>query len=67
MVGKRAASWKGRFMSSAARLTLIDACLSNLPIHSMGLFLFADGVHAGFDKHRSKFFWEGQGTKRNTI
>jgi mannosylglycoprotein endo-beta-mannosidase len=34
-VGKRAAPWQGRFMSSAARLTLIDACLSNLPLHSM--------------------------------
>jgi hypothetical protein len=56
-VSKRAAPWQGRFMSSAARLTLIDACLSNLPIHTMGLFLFADGVHAGFDKHRSNFFW----------
>jgi hypothetical protein len=53
-VGKRAAPWQGRFMSSATRLTLIDACLSNVPIHTMGLFLFADGVHVGFDKHRSK-------------
>jgi hypothetical protein len=63
-VGKRAAPWQGRFMSSAARLTLTDACLSNLQTHAMGLFLFADGVHAGFDKHRSKFFWEGHGTKK---
>jgi hypothetical protein len=43
-------------MSSAARLTLIDACLSNLPMHTMGLFLLADGTHAGFDKHRNRFF-----------
>jgi hypothetical protein len=63
-VGKRAAPWQGRFMSSAARLTLIDACLSNLPMHTMGLFLLADGTHAGFDKHINMFFWEGQGTKR---
>jgi hypothetical protein len=64
VVGKRAAPWQGRFMSSAARLTLIDACLSNLPMHTMGLFLLADGTHAGFDKHRNRFFWEGQGTKK---
>jgi hypothetical protein len=63
-VGKRAAPWQGRFMSSAARLTLIDACLSNLPLHTMALFLLADGTHAGFDKHRNRFFWEGQGTKK---
>jgi hypothetical protein len=59
-VGKRAAPWQGRFMSSAARLTLIDACLSNLPLHTMGLFLLADGTHAAMDRHRNRFFWEGQ-------
>jgi hypothetical protein len=64
VVGKRAAPWQGRFMSSAARLTLIDACLSNLPMHTMGLFLLADGTHASFDKHMNRFFWEGQGTKK---
>jgi hypothetical protein len=56
--------WQGRFMSSAARLTPINACLSNLPIYSMGLFLFSDGTHEGFDRHRCRFFWEGQGNKR---
>ena len=30
----------------------------------MGLFLLADGTHAGFDHHRARFFWEGQGNKR---
>jgi hypothetical protein len=59
VVGKRATPWQGRFMSSTARLTLIDACLSNLPMHTMGLFMLADGTHAGFDKHRNRFFWEG--------
>jgi hypothetical protein len=63
-VGKRAAPWQGRFMSSAARLTLIDACLSNLPLHTMGLFLLADGTHAAMDRHRNRFFWEGQGTTK---
>jgi hypothetical protein len=63
-VGKKAAPWQGRFMSSAARLTLIDARLSNLPLHTMGFVLLADGTHAGFDKHRNSFFWEGQGTKK---
>jgi hypothetical protein len=64
LVGKRAAPWKGQFMSSAARLTLIDACLSSLPLHTMVLFLLDDGTHAGLDKHRNLFFWEGQGTKK---
>jgi hypothetical protein len=64
VVGKKVAPWQGCFMSLAARLTLIDACLSNLPLHTTGLVLLADGMHAGFDKHRNIFFQEGQGTKK---
>jgi hypothetical protein len=30
----------------------------------MSLFLLPDGTHAGFDKHRCRFFWEGTGEKR---
>jgi hypothetical protein len=63
-VGKRAAPWQCRFMPSAARLTLIDAYLSNLPLHLMVMFLLADGTHAGFHTHRNRFFWEGQGIKK---
>jgi hypothetical protein len=43
-VGKRAAQWQCRFMSSPAHLTLIDACLSALPTYTMGIFLLADGT-----------------------
>jgi hypothetical protein len=63
-VGKRPAPWQGRLMSSAACLTLIDACLTDLPMHIMGLFLLPDGTHVGFDEHQNRFFWEGQGNKR---
>jgi hypothetical protein len=48
--------WQGRFMSSAARLTLINSSLSSLTIFSMGLFLLANGMHAGFGKHLARFF-----------
>jgi hypothetical protein len=30
----------------------------------MGLFLLAEGTHAGFDKHLARFFWEGIGDKK---
>jgi hypothetical protein len=63
-VGGRVEPWQGRFLYSAARLILTDSCLSSLPLHTMSLFLLADGTHAGFDKHRSRFFWEGVGNKR---
>jgi hypothetical protein len=35
-VEKRADPWMGKFMSSAERLILINACLSNLPMHTTG-------------------------------
>jgi mannosylglycoprotein endo-beta-mannosidase len=30
----------------------------------MGLFLLADGTHAGMDKHINRFFWEGQSSSK---
>jgi hypothetical protein len=54
----------GKFMSSAARLILINACLSNLPIHAIGVCLLGAGVHQVFDKHGSRFFWEATGPKK---
>ena len=64
IVGHRVDPWQGRFMSSAARLTLTNASLASLPTFSMGLFLLAEGTHAGFDKHLARFFWEGVGDSR---
>jgi hypothetical protein len=58
-VGHRVDPWQGRFMSSAACLTLINFSLLTLTTFTMGLFLLAEGTHAGFDKHLARFFWEG--------
>jgi hypothetical protein len=51
--------WLGRLLSSSGRLILSNACLDNLPMFALGLFLLHDGVHARFDSHISKFYWEG--------
>jgi hypothetical protein len=56
--------WLGRLMSSWGCLILSKACLENFPIFVMGLFLLHDGIHARFDSHRFKFYWEGAGPKR---
>ncbi|XP_071674451.1 uncharacterized protein [Lolium perenne] len=63
-VAKRADPWMGKLMSSAARLTLINACLSSLPLHAMSVCLLGEGVHGLFDKARSRFYWEANGAKR---
>jgi hypothetical protein len=59
----RVEPWLGKFLSSGRRLILSNSCLASLPMFAMGLFLLQDGVHAKFDKHRAKFFWEGTDTK----
>nr|XP_051220218.1 uncharacterized protein LOC127337707 [Lolium perenne] len=51
--------WLRKLLSSGGRLILTYACLDNLPMYAMGLFLLHDGIHARFDSHRSKFYWEG--------
>lgn len=51
-------------MLSAAWLILTNSSLSSLPLFTMGMFLLADGVHVKLDTPRSRFFWEGAGTKR---
>jgi hypothetical protein len=63
-VGRRADPWMGKFMSSAARLMLINACLSNLPLHAMGAYLLGDGIHQVLRGIRARFFWEANGPKR---
>ena len=63
-VGKRADPWMGNFMSSAARLTLVNACLSSLPLHAMGVCLLGDGVHRTMNRHRARFFWGERGNKQ---
>jgi hypothetical protein len=30
----------------------------------MSFFMLVDGTHAGFDKHKGRFFWEGTSDKR---
>jgi hypothetical protein len=59
----RIETWLGRFLSSSGRLILSNSCLASLPMFAMGLFLLHDKVHAKFDSHRARFYWEGSGPK----
>jgi hypothetical protein len=55
--------WLGKLLSSGGRLILFNACLENLLMFAIGLFLLHDGIHTRFDSHRSKFYWDGAGPK----
>jgi hypothetical protein len=56
--------WLSKLLSSGGRLTLANACLDNLLIFALGMFLLYDGIHARFNSCRAKFFWEGSGNKQ---
>jgi hypothetical protein len=55
-VSRRILPWKGKHMSSGARLTLTNSCLSSLPTYTMGFYLLPLGTHRLMDGVRSKFF-----------
>lgn len=56
--------WKGNYLSLGGRITLIKACLSNLPIFCMSLFNMARAMGSTLDILRRNFMWEWQGERR---
>jgi hypothetical protein len=65
LMADRVEPWRGRFMSSAAHLTLINSSLASIPTFVMAMFLLADGTHDAFDKHLPHFSckeWRISGT-----
>ena len=54
-VGNRVMAWHGKYNTSAGKVFLINACLSSLPMLTMGFYRLSHGTHDGFDKHRGPF------------
>ena len=61
---KRLSTWKAKFLSSGGRLVLLNSVLSSLPIFMMSFFEIPAGVLKKLDAIRSRFFWQGGGSKR---
>lgn len=57
-VAGRVEPWQGWLMASAGRLFLVNDCLTNIPMFTMGYYVLQDGVHEKSDQVRSIFFWE---------
>lgn len=54
------ASWKGRMLSIAGRITLIKASISSLPLYYMSLFPAPRGVIEAINKLQRNFLWSGE-------
>lgn len=62
-VENKLSTWKRRYLSLGRTITLIKACLSNLPVHYMSLFKLPKFANAMVDRLRN-FLWEGQSDSR---
>jgi len=59
LVGARLPGWKGRFLSSAGRETLVKTVLSSQPIYHMMVFLKLKWLIKRIDRMRRSFLWRG--------
>jgi hypothetical protein len=55
---KRTPSWQGRLMSYEARLELLKACLTSIPIYLMSMIRFPKWAIETINSHMAKFFWD---------
>jgi len=63
-IDKRLDGWKGGALSLGGRLTLLNACLSSIPIYSMSMYLLPKTILKKIDVIRKRFFWQGGGLKK---
>jgi hypothetical protein len=58
-IGARLPGWKGRFLSSAGRETLVKTVLSSQPIYHMTVFPELKWLIKRIDRMRRSFLWRG--------
>jgi hypothetical protein len=58
-IGKRLAGWQGRFLSLGGRLTLLNSCLSNVPLYMLSIYPIPKYVIRKVDILRRHLLWQG--------
>jgi len=61
---KRLGTWQCEYLSSGGKSTLIDSCLSSIPMYTMGVYQLYEGNFQKLDSIRSRFYWQGTSKKR---
>jgi hypothetical protein len=56
----RIPGWKGRFLSYSARLTLLKACMANIPIYIISMIKFLKWEIEIINSQMANFFWKDQ-------
>ncbi|XP_073362095.1 uncharacterized protein [Aegilops tauschii subsp. strangulata] len=60
----RVEPWKGRWLSKAARVILINSSLAGLLWFLMSFYSLHEMLHQEIAKYQSRFFWAGEGDKQ---
>jgi hypothetical protein len=55
---RRISGWKGKLLSYGARLTLLKACLSSIPIYLMSFIMFSKWALKAINTQMANFFWD---------
>ena len=58
-VGGKLAAWKGRLLSKAGRLRLVNSVLSSIPTYFLTVFKLPKWAARKIDKLRRSFLWKG--------
>jgi hypothetical protein len=59
-IGGRLSGWKGKFLSSAGRETLVKCVLTSQPIYHLTIFPAQKWLIAQIDSMRRGFLWKGE-------
>jgi hypothetical protein len=54
---KRIEGWKGRLLSSAGKLTLLNSCLTSIPIYLLSVIKFPKWAIENLNSHMASFLW----------
>ncbi|XP_071712536.1 uncharacterized protein [Rutidosis leptorrhynchoides] len=63
---KKLAGWKGRCLSFGGRLVMVNAVLSNLPLHYMAIYKAPVAIIKQLERHRRNFLWGGDCLTKKT-
>ena len=53
-IAKKCAGWQGRLLNIAGRTTLVQTCLTNMPLYMMSFYRIPVGVRKRIDYHRAR-------------
>lgn len=53
---KRLGTWQCDYLSSGEKSTLIESCLSSIPMYTMGVYELYEGNYQHLDTIRSRFY-----------